>query len=366
MADGKRFTEIDGLRGVAAMLVVLTHLGESLTKLPVPSYVSGAANIWFYDLFSPGRVGVVAFFCISGFVIPYSFGGKNPAISFPINRFFRIFPSFWLAVCLAAITFLALGTKSITPAQFVVNLTLLHRVIGVPYILTVDWTLLVEILFYISCYALFLTKSIHSFSTHLAAMVVLLVIAIAGGIWRWHHPMSSLPIGIPTYLAAMHFGSLTRMRLTGYGPIAMKLYPVALFLLVSGACAANTLAYHHTKTESIGMVAANLGYLAGLALFIACVYAKLFAGGTFQLLGKVSYSIYLLHTIVLAVIVRLWPLFPSWTVALLVLAPIYFAVVVLGSILAQRYVEQPSVALGRRIVKGLEARAWVGSKRPIA
>lgn len=361
--EGKRFTEIDGLRGVAALLVVLTHFGESLTKLPVPAAVRAAANLWFLDLFSPGRVGVVAFFCISGFVIPYSFGGKNPALSFPINRFFRIYPAFWLAVCLATLVFAELGVRSTTPSQFLVNLTLLHRMVGVPYILTVDWTLLIELLFYVSCYALFLVKRIHSFPVHFAAMVVLLAIALGGGVYRWYHPMSSLPIGIPTYLAAMHFGALTRMRVTGYGPVATRFFPAALFLLVFGAAAANTLAYHHTKTELIGVVAANTGYLGGVALFLACVYAKLFVSGPAQLLGKVSYSVYLLHTIVLAIVIGLWPFFSSWIMALLVLVPAYFAVVVLVSILAQRYVEKPSVAFGRWVVRRLEGQARIGSKR---
>ncbi|UYY79016.1 acyltransferase family protein [Sphingomonas sp. R1] len=363
MIEGKRFTEVDGLRGIAALLVVLTHFGESLTKLSVPAAVSVAANTWFYDLFSPGRVGVVAFFCISGFVIPYSFGGRNPALSFPINRFFRIYPAFWLTICLASLVFTALGMRTITAPQFLVNATLLHRMVGVPYILTVDWTLLIEMLFYGICYALFLGKRVHSFPMHFAAMIVLLGIAVVGGVYRWYHPMSSLPIGIPTYLAAMHFGALTRMRVIGYGPIATKLYPAALFFLVFGASAANTLAYHHTKTELIGVVAANTGYLGGVSLFLVCVYAKLFTSSAWQFLGKISYSVYLLHTIILALVISLWPLFSSWVMAVLILMPAYFTVVVFCSFLSQRYVEQPSVALGRRVVKRLESRTRLGSER---
>ena len=63
-STGARLDFLDALRGVAAMLVVIQHVGERYT----------ASIPWFaQNWFSFGRLGVSVFFLVSGFVIPYAF-----------------------------------------------------------------------------------------------------------------------------------------------------------------------------------------------------------------------------------------------------------------------------------------------------
>lgn len=63
----QRFEFIDGLRGLAALSVVLFHLHVAIDHLipsAFPSYLS--------QIFSFGYLGIQIFFVISGFVIAYS------------------------------------------------------------------------------------------------------------------------------------------------------------------------------------------------------------------------------------------------------------------------------------------------------
>lgn len=91
----QRLDNIDGLRGLAALSVIVGHWLEMLVKHFDISRAAGplVANV---DMiyFSPGRLGVVTFFCISGFVIPFSFSGEKPLRTFALSRFFRLYPAY--------------------------------------------------------------------------------------------------------------------------------------------------------------------------------------------------------------------------------------------------------------------------------
>jgi peptidoglycan/LPS O-acetylase OafA/YrhL len=78
---GPRLRRIDALRGIAALLVVWLHVAESYVGL---GPIDGR---WMYEFarsIDVGRVGVVAFFLISGFVIPFSIRIDSPA---PVGSF---------------------------------------------------------------------------------------------------------------------------------------------------------------------------------------------------------------------------------------------------------------------------------------
>ena len=73
MARG-RIAYIDGLRGIAALAVVARHSSEVIvTARPADDHVATAAGFLFSETINFGRFGVVLFFMISGFVIPFSF-----------------------------------------------------------------------------------------------------------------------------------------------------------------------------------------------------------------------------------------------------------------------------------------------------
>ena len=141
-----RFYEIDLLRFLAALAVVLYHYtfrgfaegGYS----PVEYLVLG-------EVFKYGFYGVQLFFIISGFVILMT-ASKRDAPNFVISRITRLYPAFWVCVSLTAAFILWKGGEvfQIGLVQYLLNLTMISGFAGVEAVDGVYWTLLVEIKFY--------------------------------------------------------------------------------------------------------------------------------------------------------------------------------------------------------------------------
>jgi peptidoglycan/LPS O-acetylase OafA/YrhL len=90
--DGdRRIVELDGLRGMAALSVVLAHYFGEVNH-----------RIGMLDL---GWVGVILFFVLSGFLVGGILMDNRDAprffSAFYARRAFRIFPIYYLVVCLA-------------------------------------------------------------------------------------------------------------------------------------------------------------------------------------------------------------------------------------------------------------------------
>lgn len=141
---------IQYFRGIAALMVVLWH-----GSIFLGPYGEGIGGI----LFAPGgTMGVDLFFIISGFIMVYTttriYGGKRDTIEFFINRFSRIVPVY--LICTIA-TFLIenhIGNASQSVSRLIKSLLFIPDgggfgpVYGWPT-LVVGWTLNYEVYFYI-------------------------------------------------------------------------------------------------------------------------------------------------------------------------------------------------------------------------
>ena len=146
------------MRGIAALIVALHHLGFSTGVL------SQYPNL--HNTFELGRHGVELFFLISGLVIPLSLVSKSYRIN-RIHRFFvkravRIEPSYFAAVLLA-ITFIFVREEFFhdnaiaqpTLSQFLCNVFYLVPFTETEWLSPVFWTLGIELQFYILCSFIF-------------------------------------------------------------------------------------------------------------------------------------------------------------------------------------------------------------------
>lgn len=104
-----RIPELDGLRGLAIILVIFYHYasGQLLTRLSgLAYYVERSA--------APGATGVTLFFVLSGFLIGGILidarGSNSYFRTFYVRRFFRIFPIYYLWICLYIALVSAAGT----------------------------------------------------------------------------------------------------------------------------------------------------------------------------------------------------------------------------------------------------------------
>ena len=106
-----RFSELDGLRGIAALAVVAYHFGYPA----VQNYPRTAPEPYSIPL---GELGVQLFFIISGYVILLSAIKSGSALKFGISRFARLYPTYWLALAVAAAVYFLYGNpgRNITVA----------------------------------------------------------------------------------------------------------------------------------------------------------------------------------------------------------------------------------------------------------
>ncbi|MEU7281038.1 acyltransferase [Streptomyces sp. NPDC045431] len=151
-AAGGRIYALDGLRLIAAVVVMLFHfLGvdaalkahwEQSPKVFAPN----AFGVAVY-----GHYGVQLFFLISGFVICMSAWGRTPR-QFVSARFVRLFPAYWVSVVAVALLWRLLpdGQRRVPSlSESLANLTMIQKALGARNLAGVYWTLWVELCFYL-------------------------------------------------------------------------------------------------------------------------------------------------------------------------------------------------------------------------
>jgi peptidoglycan/LPS O-acetylase OafA/YrhL len=149
---------------VAAMLVAISHLVGVFwgmrafvalaTSSPVQPGPLPAAFGWIsYKWFEPGPFGVALFFLISGLVIPFSLE-KHTRWTFLISRLLRIYPTFILVLLVEALALYLASRYWRAPfvyntGEIISNCLLVSSITGYPDIDFVNWTLSIEIKFYV-------------------------------------------------------------------------------------------------------------------------------------------------------------------------------------------------------------------------
>jgi peptidoglycan/LPS O-acetylase OafA/YrhL len=255
-----RLRSIDIIRGAAATAVVLFHS--------------------HFD-FALGRIGVDAFFVVSGFVIYFSAQGRS-ARDFLAARALRIFPIYWVA---AAWLLIPLLSGSMSPEVFVEQALLFPMWItsNVPSY-SIAWTLVLECLFY-GATAIAIKRGTY---VHLLIAYGLFLSAWTAGashLVHWlGHPM------ILEFLAGVAIARLPKHR--GLGSIALAAAGAWLVLLVF-----MSPLFPHGWTRVL-----LFGIPASLAVYGAVCHEHRLSGKLVELLcllGGASYSIYLFHPYVI-------------------------------------------------------------------
>lgn len=143
----ERIKSIDGLRAVAILIVIVSHL-----------FVSSNVDIRFKEtinLFIDGNIGVRLFFVISGFLITYLLlleKAKNGSINFAnfyIRRFLRISPVFY-SYLFVLVVFRYFGLVNPSSSNLLVSLLYVENfhLVQPMWLTTHSWSLAVEEQFY--------------------------------------------------------------------------------------------------------------------------------------------------------------------------------------------------------------------------
>lgn len=285
---GDRFAELDALRGVAALWVLIFHYFVRYDQL----YETRDAPLLAYPpgpLFDDGVIGllpVCLFFMISGFVISLSLERSGTPYRFCVSRFSRLYPAYWTAV---ALTF-AVGSMAPLPGQaygsgqFVINLTMLQAFLYVPPIDGVYWSLAHELGFYALAAAAFflgaLKRPAWAFAVWLTLAVLIRAEPLTGPLLPYRVQLAlALPFA-NFFLAGMIF---YRFREGRAGP--------ADFALLAAGAAASFIVLPLTSA----LIAVAFWIVFGLAI---AGRLRFLATRPLLFLGAISYALYLIHQLI--------------------------------------------------------------------
>jgi len=167
----KRIVELDSLRAIAALNLVLFHF----THVYAVKY--GYTSPLGFE-FPWGKYGVQLFFMLSGFVNAMTLLKKRQSADFLAARIIRICPAYWsvIVINLLIVGIAPLAMVIYTPDQIAANLTIMPNLFGYENMEPVTWTLQVEVLFYSLILVMFMTGALQRpFRTVMALLAMSLV-----------------------------------------------------------------------------------------------------------------------------------------------------------------------------------------------
>lgn len=304
------------LRGVAALLVVVTHyFGVYWGAQEAVAYLSASPSLhmatppWtlYFDFpYAKGPFGVALFFLVSGFVIPFSLQARSLP-GFLLGRVFRIYPTYLFCLMCGM---LAVWLSShywrlpfpVGPARLLSNALLLNNLSGEAAVDGVNWTLAIEIKFYLLA-ALMRQALLRARVLPLLAYALLTwalnALAAYGESGPWNGALAALASDL-NYISYMLIGVLFYQHLRG-------LLTAPRLILGVLALAALFCSGWKAGAQREQYAAIHVYYLYALAVFCACYLAR----GRFRSLpvldffADISYPLYALHSLLGYVLLKM-------------------------------------------------------------
>jgi peptidoglycan/LPS O-acetylase OafA/YrhL len=380
----RRLQFLDALRGIAAVYIVICHMA----LMPRPSL---ALPGWAQAMADAGTHGIALFFMLSAFSLFYTMPARlqepRPALGFYLHRFFRIAPLFyaWLAIRLLRDA-VWLGVTH-PPLYVAANVFFLFN----PFRSTVEslvfggWTVGVEMLFYAMFPLVYRAASNVWRACALFAGFILLALAcdrlfaqqaraeMMDWIFVKHLPLFAC--GAVMYhllIASRNRGEgedegggrngRTADGGIGDGGIAGGGVRVrAAGLLLAAAAIGLYAAYLRDALPPIfGLRPYWLGVIwVMLAIGLALNPVRLVVNRVTAFLGTIGFSLYLNHPLLVYALIRPYRRIGAWftnpSVSFLVCILLTLAILVPMSALTYRFIEQPGIRLGKRLVRRLSA-----------
>jgi peptidoglycan/LPS O-acetylase OafA/YrhL len=350
MNSGK-LNGIQALRAVAALAVVLSHLVGFEARF-LPGQVLAPEWLEF------GQFGVDLFFVLSGFIIVEStrrlYGSAAAAGVFLYRRVIRIYPVYW--VYLAPVVVLWLLNPGILSGGNGREVDLMASVLLYPstqsHLLLVSWTLTFELYFYCVFALVSATLPRERLPQILLAWAVLTIAGILLLRPTLQQPLLLVACNslVLEFLAGGAVALLWRHIPGRLGPLLFAI-GVAGMVLGTAAMWQNGMVFpaNWRRVAIFGTASAVL--LAGI-LALEPVLGRRYPSWLL-LLGDASYSLYLGHLLVIAVVGRAWKtLLPDPSMANHLAA---LGACVLGtclvSVLSYRFIEMPLIEMLRPLVR---------------
>jgi peptidoglycan/LPS O-acetylase OafA/YrhL len=386
---------LDARRGWAALVVVGFHLS--------PQILGTDRHLAIMRVIDLGKYGVLLFFLVSGYVIPMSLERHGSLRRFWIGRLCRIYPAYLATIGVVAVLVVTgllswqASLRAETVTGVLAHATMTPDLLGLRGVVRVFWTLAYEMTFYLVVAGLFAWR-LHRHSAWFAAGLALVAL-VAGK----HLPDALLGStfadrrllgGVLAIVVALSIAAYLKRRLVllaGAAGIAMLIVPAVnghatrnstviaswqglLFLAVMFAGTVVYRAQHRQIPRFVAIASLSVVTLsvigahwtngvapltwlvdvAAVAMTFLLAYAlrKRNVPRLFTWLGQISYSLYLLHAVVLLFLPRVFPNLEIHPFPVRLAAALAYLVVALGvAWLSYRIVELPGQRLGRRLTR---------------
>lgn len=281
------------LRGFAVSIVFAHHFMS-------PFYNFKPTN-WLGDIFSNyGAFGVDIFFVISGFIMAYIlYGKKYSSQKFILNRIIRIVPAYWFWTMFLLFITLGVGVdtlfvedtnyQSILMSLFFISHEHPSTLLGGYPVLTVGWTLNIEMFFYLTIALFLLSKR----SVDILLIMLIILFIFFPVIWYiFEYDFYKIVLGnlrLFEFSTGMslsfmwhHYQKVLNKKIFIYfiGLLFIGLYYLPFYLIIKWIIAASLLVYLALILEE---------QLSKDILFLKIL----------SFLGKISFSLYLIHGIII-------------------------------------------------------------------
>ncbi|MBL4674830.1 MAG: acyltransferase [Mucilaginibacter sp.] len=323
----KRNHLIDLLRFLAASWVAIFHFNE------VVPHISN----WYRNLLKLGYLGVPIFFVISGYCVYLAALRAKSAKDFLIRRICRIFPPYWFSILIVGISIVlslvinGVNSVAVIPktlpgliATITLSTTPLSKIQIVNW---VYWTLTYEIAFYLLIFASLFVKATYRIYWYIFISLLCCFLPV-----HEHWPLffikhwPAFATGVVTYRFLNEKGQLWQnIVLSIITLIGLFLTDAKLFEGITCLITVTLIALNHLKP-----LKANF----------------------FSTLGDYSYSIYLIHVPVAVYMfgaVKQQQLVQTNLLINLAWDITLYSFIVLLSWLMYKYIELPSIRLGKKL-----------------
>ena len=373
MADKRTLIWLEGLRGIAAILVVLCHARDYLHGLPTARITD--------PLLQAGAMGVDLFFVISGFIMVYTTADKaGPAFAarFMVKRIAKIWPTYvvastiYLLVAYGGFAYFEQGRNLLFYARSLVFYPANpHILVYFAMPLSPTWTLVFEWYFYLVFAASLLLRRnrlLAQCGWFFATLVLLPLFACHSLHRLFVFGQPDYPVGylnvvtnpiVWDFVAGILIAHLYRL------PLRIHSKPLARALLLATIVLMPLMVWLGVTTTHGPLQWGWPIFLFFLAMAIASKTLDIRYGRLIARLGETSYSIYLTHLIGFALFDAAWSRFVGGIAThiwLHVALAVPFALL-LSQIFYHR-IESPSTAWMRRKLLRLSGSGRAVSSPP--
>lgn len=367
--EKKHFGELDSLRGLAAVAVVLYHWYHLYPQHSLPTRIDRLLQLTPLQLLIGGHSSVILFYVLSGFVLslPQVRGARVDYPAYLIKRICRIYLPYLIALILSLLgCFYFHGLDSYdswfrltwyaSPSWGLIRQHLLF--VGdydVSAYNTAFWSLVQEmrisIFFPVLCFAVIRLRAAGSIL--LGCSLVFLGMFLDSKSWiplTYSQTISSTSIFILGILISLYLQKI-QIRLRSLPRAA---WWALLFISLSLYIYSPLLGYHLYLAKPVmdSLLALGSGGIVLFSLSTARI-GRFLMGSTISFLGRISYSIYLIHGTVLFSFAYLFhgKLSPvAWFVP-------YLGVTLGAAALLHRFAELPSIHLGKMFAPIVDRRS---------